>query len=122
MWTPSDSPTAKLLAALSNGVACLYALVKQIDSGTPCPAVDCETWASALTALEGAMGDLRTDPVVARCSELTPEDVARVRLLRERLHDGEWSPELRSLAVASLAGLSGPDWAEKMQRAGRLAM
>jgi len=120
MWTIEDDPVAQIVTALSDGAACLFALVEQIDSGAPCLAADSATWASALTAFEWAMEELRTDPLVTSGYELTPEDVARVRLLRERLQGGEWSPELRTLAVASLEKLSGPDWAEKMRRADQL--
>jgi hypothetical protein len=110
-----------MVTALSSGAACLFALVKRIDSGAPCLAADRATWASALTALEEAMVQLRTDPLVTSGYDLTPEDVARVRVLRERLQGGEGSSDLRPLAVMSLEKLSGPDWVEKMRRAAQLA-
>ena len=68
-----------------------------------------------------AMEEVRTNTLVTSGYRLTREDVARVRLLRERMSEvmqgGERSPELRRLAVESLETLSGPDWAEKMRQA-----
>ena len=107
MGTPSDDdPAEQLVAALSNGVACLYALVSQMDSGAPRLATDGERWESALTALEWAMAELRTNKLITSGYQITPEDVARVHLLRVQLQGGEGSPDLRRLAVESLERLS----------------
>jgi hypothetical protein len=120
MNTPGPDPSEQLVAALTDGLAHLYVLVRALEAGALDLGVDPPRWARVMTLLEWAMNELRTNELVTSGYRLTEEDLARVRSIREHGHralaGGEVSPELYGLAVQALETMCGPDWKENMGR------